>query len=168
MIDSKLYHAAVEYAREKHKGQKRADGSDYLGHCLRVARGCESGHAAILAVLHDVLEDTPTSAGELREALGLDYHTMSELLCLCHKKGTSYESYIYDIIRNGTDAVKEVKLADLIDNVSTLYRVTDETRRTRLERKYENAWSILMDDRYFDKYTQRFWNAFKEGTNKPA
>ena len=61
-IDMTMIDQAVEYAQEKHKFQKRKDGSPYIIHPLAVAEiVAEMGldmDAILGALLHDCIEDT--------------------------------------------------------------------------------------------------------------
>ena len=62
---------AVAFAREKHKDQKRKDGSPYIIHPLAVAEiVAETGldtDAIVAALLHDCIEDTSASFREISE-----------------------------------------------------------------------------------------------------
>ena len=69
----------LRFATEKHKGQKRDDGRDYITHPIRVAKIVEKFKAGksvnknVLiagALLHDTLEDTYTSYKELVDKFG--------------------------------------------------------------------------------------------------
>ena len=68
-IDMARIDQAVEYAREKHKEQKRKDGSPYIIHPLSVAEiVAEMGldvDAILGALLHDCIEDTDASHEEI-------------------------------------------------------------------------------------------------------
>ena len=68
-IDMTLIDKAVEYAREKHKDQKRKDGSPYIIHPLAVAEVvAEMGldvDAILGALRHDCIEDTEASFEEI-------------------------------------------------------------------------------------------------------
>ena len=63
--DMTLIDRAVEYAQNKHKEQKRKDGSPYIIHPLAVAKiVTEMGldvDAVLGALLHDCIEDTDAS-----------------------------------------------------------------------------------------------------------
>ncbi len=65
---------AVRYADEKHKNQKRKDGSPYIIHPLAVAEiVAEMGldtDAVLGALLHDCIEDTDASHGEIAKKFG--------------------------------------------------------------------------------------------------
>jgi GTP pyrophosphokinase len=70
---SDLLHAAFEFAYEAHHGPRRRDDTD-LAHPLEVARELRGAGAAepvlAAALLHDVVEDTATAQGEVRERFG--------------------------------------------------------------------------------------------------
>ena len=67
--DMSLVDKAVEYARDKHKDQKRKEGSPYIIHPLAVAEiVAEMGldtDAILGALLHDCIEDTDTSHDDI-------------------------------------------------------------------------------------------------------
>jgi hypothetical protein len=73
--DLPLTQAAVEFARERHRGQRRpADGASFVLHPLEVASLLERSHypdyVVAAAVLHDVLEDTDAERSELESRFG--------------------------------------------------------------------------------------------------
>lgn len=70
---------AASFAAEKHKDQRRKDEAQtpYINHPLVVADtlqtfGIDDVDVLVAAILHDVLEDTATSPGEIAEAFGVD------------------------------------------------------------------------------------------------
>ena len=72
---------AVRYADEKHKGQKRKDGSPYIIHPLAVAEivaeiGLDTD-AILAALLHDCIEDTDASFDDIAAQFG---QTVAELV----------------------------------------------------------------------------------------
>ena len=72
---------AIRYADEKHKDQKRKDGSPYILHPLAVAEivaeiGLDTD-AILGALLHDCIEDTDASYDEISERFG---PTVAELV----------------------------------------------------------------------------------------
>ena len=79
--DMELIDRAVDYARNKHKDQKRKDGSPYIIHPLAVAEivtemGLDTD-AILGAVLHDCIEDTDASHDEIAQLFG---ETVAELV----------------------------------------------------------------------------------------
>ena len=61
--------SAFDYARTKHEGQLRKDGSPFVTHPLEVAHNCaEMGldeDSLIAALLHDTIEDTDATHEEI-------------------------------------------------------------------------------------------------------
>ena len=79
--DMDLIDRAVEYAREKHKDQKRKDGSPYIIHPLAVAEivsemGLDTD-AILGALLHDCIEDTDSTFDDIARLFGV---TVAELV----------------------------------------------------------------------------------------
>src|SRR5207342_2417991 len=65
---------AYEVARAAHSGQFRASGEPYITHPLAVAKLLAEWHldaqALMAALLHDVVEDTPTTKSEISKRFG--------------------------------------------------------------------------------------------------
>jgi (p)ppGpp synthase/HD superfamily hydrolase len=104
---------ALQIAAKAHEGQKDKDGQPYILHPLRVLNGVEGEEAKIVAVLHDVIEDTPVAEVDLQEE-GFSETVVTAVACLTHRNGESYADYVIRCNRN--DVARRVKLADLEDN----------------------------------------------------
>ncbi len=80
-VDIEKINLAVNYAREKHKDQKRKDGSPYIIHPLAVAEiVTETGldtDAILGAILHDCIEDTDSTHDDIAKLFG---ETVAELV----------------------------------------------------------------------------------------
>jgi guanosine-3',5'-bis(diphosphate) 3'-pyrophosphohydrolase len=73
--DLPVARAAVDFASERHAGQRReADGADFILHPIEVAallaRSGYPDHVVAAAVLHDVLEDTDAERADLESQFG--------------------------------------------------------------------------------------------------
>ena len=137
----KLYlDRAIELAKQHHEGQTDKAGKPYIEHPLRVMRQVESEEEKIVAVLHDIVEDTDISLDDLRNE-GFSEKVVSAVECLTKQDGENYDSYIERISFNPL-AVK-IKLADLEDNrdLTRLPEVTDKDLE-RIE-KYDKALEKL-------------------------
>lgn len=80
-VDMQKINQAVDYAREKHKDQKRRDGSPYIIHPLAVAEivaeiGLDTD-AIVAALLHDCIEDTDSTFDDIARLFG---QTVAELV----------------------------------------------------------------------------------------
>src|SRR6188768_274272 len=74
--DEALLNRAYVYAMQKHGTQKRASGDPYFNHPLEVASiltDLKLDDATIaVALLHDTIEDTPTTRAEIDQIFGPD------------------------------------------------------------------------------------------------
>ena len=137
----KLYlDRVIELAKQHHEGQTDKAGKPYIEHPLRVMNQVESEEEKIVAVLHDIVEDTDISLDDLRNE-GFSEKVVSAVECLTKQDGENYDSYIERISFNPL-AVK-IKLADLEDNsdLTRLPEVTDKDLE-RIE-KYDKALEKL-------------------------
>ena len=136
---------ALQIAARAHEGQKDKDGQPYILHPLRVMNAVEDVPAKIVAVLHDVIEDTSVTAEELRRE-GFDEAVLAAVECLTHRKGEPYADYVIRCKSNLT--ARRVKLADLEDNArpsrALLRPDRIEPDMARL-RKYFLAYTFLTD-----------------------
>lgn len=146
--DTGLVAWAAKIARACHAEQVDKSGEPYIGHCTRVARKLDDDTARAVALLHDVLEDTDTTEGQLRLlATGsLDGRMAKEIVdavvALTHVEPESRDDY-YRRIRSNPLALR-VKIADIHDNLEPrrLARLDDATQR-RLLKKYGLALVAL-------------------------
>ena len=131
---------ALQIAVRAHAGQKDKNGEAYIFHPLRVMGRCVSPDAKIVALLHDVVEDTEVTAEQLKEE-GFSAGVLAAVKLLTHATEISYDDYVSAMLSNPTAV--EVKIADLEDN-SDIRRLksVDEKGIERL-RKYRKAYQIL-------------------------
>ena len=139
---NELYDIALRIAIHAHEGQKDKSGREYVMHPIRVAERCKDPRAKIVALLHDTLEDTNVTAEYLREQ-GFPEEIVEGILSVTKREGETYEEFVHRASMNPIG--KEVKKADLEDNmdIRRLDDITDEDVK-RL-RKYLQAWQILTD-----------------------
>ncbi len=137
-----LYDYAIRMAAAAHSYQKDMGGKAYISHPLRVSMKCKSIDAKIVAILHDVIEDTKVDANYLIEN-GFPKEIVDIVLLLSRKKGEQYSEYINRIKNN--PIAKEVKTYDLEDNldIKRLSKI-DESDIRRLN-KYLTAYRVLTD-----------------------
>jgi (p)ppGpp synthase/HD superfamily hydrolase len=133
---------ALALAVEAHRGQRDKAGQPYILHPLRVMMRLETDAERTVALLHDVVEDTPWTLERLRAA-GYPEPVLSALDALTRRDGETYEAFI-ERLRPDTLA-RRVKLADLEDNmdVRRLAAVTPKDAE-RLAR-YRAAWARLRE-----------------------
>jgi (p)ppGpp synthase/HD superfamily hydrolase len=131
---------ALEIAVESHKNQKQKDGTPYALHPIRLSMSLQTEEEKIVAMLHDVVEDTDWTFEDL-VGEGFSEHVIEALRLLTHTDGSPYEEYIERLSSN--TLAKAVKKADLTDNMD-LKRIPEPTEKdfARLK-KYHRAWSVL-------------------------
>ncbi len=136
---------ALQISLRAHEGQKDKDGQPYILHPLRVMSAVEDEPAKIVAVLHDVIEDTSVTFEDLRRE-GFDEVVLAALECLTHRKDEPYAEYV--IRCKGHEIARRVKLADLKDNsrpsraILRLDRIEPDIERVR---KFLLAYELLTD-----------------------
>lgn len=105
---------AIRLAVEAHAGQVDKAGRPYILHPLRLMQKCPTEDLQIVAVLHDVLEDTQVTEAELQK-LGFPDHIISALKSLTKVHGEAYSDFISRAMQDSLAIV--VKELDLIDNM---------------------------------------------------
>jgi (p)ppGpp synthase/HD superfamily hydrolase len=138
-----LVSAAYRLAERHHAGQVDKLGAPYLDHVVRVAgRVAHLGpeHIAV-ALLHDVLEDTPATIRDLI-AEGIPVPVVEAVLLLTKTGGPNADYYAR--VR-ANEVARAVKLADVADNSdpARLGLITDTVTRERLTTKYARAVAAL-------------------------
>ena len=107
---------AFEIAEKAHAGQVDKAGTDYIFHPMTVASLCkEDNSAMIVALLHDVAEDTDFTLEYLKKNVPLTDEELKALTLLTHDKNISYPEYIQTIKKN--PLARKVKLCDLEHNL---------------------------------------------------
>ena len=122
---------ALEFAKAKHKGQKRIGGDDYISHPIAVSeivknQGFDESYQ-ITALFHDLLEDTDATEEEI-----VNYGSqviLEAVKLLTKKKGYNMAEYINAIKQN--PIAFAVKAADRLHNLQCAI-ITDE----EFKRKY--------------------------------
>ena len=133
---------AIALAVQAHRGQRDKAGQTYILHPLRVMLRLETDAERMVAVLHDVVEDSAWTLEQLRAA-GYPEDVLGALDCLTKREGESYEAFIERVRPHAL--ARRVKLADLEDNmdVRRLMAVTPKDAE-RLAR-YRAAWARLKE-----------------------
>src|SRR5438094_2847917 len=142
--DEALLNRAYVYAMKAHGEQKRASGDPYFSHPLEVAAiltDLKLDDATIAAaLLHDTIEDTPTTRAEIDQMFGSDIGVLVEGLTklkkldLVTREATQAENLRKLLLAIADDVrVLLVKLADRLHNMRTLSHMPPEARRRSAE-----------------------------------
>ena len=109
-----LLERAIEIALSAHLGQTQWNGRPYILHPLRVMSDVEGDDAKMVAVLHDVVEDSEWTLDDL-QAEGFSEDVILAIGVLTRPHGMNYDQYIEEIAHNRL--ARQVKLADLRHNM---------------------------------------------------
>lgn len=135
----KMLDDAIAYAVKMHAGTCDRLGVPYIAHPMAVMRMMKSTEDRIVAILHDLIEDTEATPESIREAVpGIPDSLIDTILVLTRKPGESYEAYLQSIAKD-MRAVR-VKLGDLHDNLAP-FRAEGLT--PSLEERYRRAVDLL-------------------------
>ena len=131
---------AIALAATQHAGQLDKGGQAYILHPLRLMLQFSNPTLQIIAVLHDILEDTATTAEDL-EALGFSAEIIQSIQALTKQTG---ESRLEAAKRTALNPLAtQVKYVDVADNMN-LTRINNPTAHdfARLE-EYKVVLEIL-------------------------
>ncbi|MEM1446234.1 MAG: HD domain-containing protein [Planctomycetota bacterium] len=141
---------ALAIATQAHAGQTQRNGDPYILHPMRVMLSLSQGPAApagetleklrIVAILHDVVEDTPWTLDMLREE-GFGDDVIAGIDSVTKRDGEDYEAFVE---RSAADAFgRIVKLADLEDNLDIRRLPKWKNKEATRAEKYLKAWRRL-------------------------
>ena len=139
-LDPELLARAYRYSVRAHDGQFRSSGEPYVTHCIEVAKILADLQLDTVTVaaglLHDVVEDTPTTVADIEREFGpevaqiVDGLTKIGNLPMHSKEERQVENYRKLLLSVAKDArVILIKLADRLHNMRTLEYVPPEKRR---------------------------------------
>ena len=131
---------AISIAAQGFQNITDKGGQPYILHCIRVMNQMDTEEEKIVAILHDVIEDSISSLEDLIKER-FSQNIIYALILLTHEKGQPYDDYIKKI---STDKLAtKVKLADLKDN-SDITRLKDlDLKDLKRVQKYHKAYCYL-------------------------
>lgn len=148
---------AMQIAFHAHKNQVDKTGTPYIFHPIHLAEQCEEEQTTIVALLHDVVEDSEWSFEDLGK-MGFESEVIEALKLLTHEKGISYMDYVHQIKEN--PIATKVKILDLEHNLD-ITRVPENEREAFLQKmkikreKYKDAYTYLSGKIYEERYTTK-------------
>jgi len=140
-----LLDVAIRLAVEAHSGQVDKQGDPYILHPLRVMLKMKTGAEMIVAVLHDVVEDTELTMKDVTSIKEMSTNIVNAIEAITRRgeddvEPETYKEYIKRVT-NSPLAVR-VKLADLEDNMGNRYLRTPSEHKG-LALRYHEAWQFL-------------------------
>lgn len=131
MLDTALTIAVLFHSKQKDK-----NGKHYILHPLAVMNEMDTEKEKVVAILHDVVEDTSVTLTQLMSYEVFSGEIIHAIDCLTKQEGELYADYI--------ERVKSDKLA-------TRVKLADLKHNSRLDRTYEGGENLLK--RYAKAYT---------------
>lgn len=170
---SDMLKKARQFAKLKHKGQLRRDGSPYYTHPFRVMdivfdfkERNRMDELFAAAVLHDCLEDTDTGISELRENFGeivalLVVEVTTDKLRSKVVGKTEYLAGKFSNERAISSWALVIKLADRLDNVSDLNE-RDRDFASKVKRSTLDILDVLEKNRELTNTHKKLIAAIRE------
>ncbi|MHB0943363.1 HD domain-containing protein [Paenibacillus sp. ALE1] len=115
---------AISIAVTMHNGQVDKGGNPYILHPLRVMMKMQSNEEQIVAVLHDILEDTTMTEEKLLE--DFTGQIIDAVIALTRLENETYWEFIARCKQN--ELARKVKIVDIEDNMD-LSRIEQPTKK---------------------------------------
>ena len=141
MFYSEMVLKAAKIASEAHVGQYDKAGYPYIMHPYHLAEGFSDEASVIVALLHDVVEDTDWTL-EALEKEGFSREVIKALSLLTHAKGVPYLEYVARIA--GDPLARRVKIADLRHNLDETRGANTQHLLNKREECYYPALKLLL------------------------
>jgi len=149
-----LLNRAYVFATQKHGDQKRASGDPYFSHPVEVAGILTDLHldtaSIATALLHDTIEDTETTFGEIEDLFGREIADMvngvtkMSLLELSSADTAQAENFRKLLVATASDIrILLVKLADRLHNMRTLHFIKSDEKRRRIAQETMDIYAPL-------------------------
>jgi (p)ppGpp synthase/HD superfamily hydrolase len=143
MIYTKLTKEAMKLCFEAHKDQKDKSGIPYVFHPIHLAEQMKDEKTTVVALLHDVIEDTEYTMEDLEEK-GFGNDILEAISLMTHNDGSNYMDYVARI--KGNPIARAVKLADLNHNSDTTRLDEIDEKALRRVEKYKEAIAFLEEE----------------------
>jgi (p)ppGpp synthase/HD superfamily hydrolase len=142
MIYTPMTKKAMQLCFRAHRDQVDKSGIPYVFHPIHLAEQMTDEDTTVVALLHDVVEDTHYTLEDLA-AMGFSRQVLDAIGLMTHTDGVPYMDYVAKIKEN--PIARAVKLADLHHN-SDLTRLdtVDDKAKARAQ-KYAQAIALLKE-----------------------
>lgn len=139
MINTPQTRKAMQIAFNAHKDQLDKSDVPYIFHPMYLAEQMDTEEECIVALLHDVVEDSDMTFEQLEKEFSAN--VISVLKLLTHDKAVDYMDYVKEIKKN--PIATKVKIADLTHNsdLSRLNVITEKDLKRK--EKYQKALDLL-------------------------
>ena len=133
---------ALALCFQAHKDQLDKGGMPYVFHPFHLAEQMTDEDTTVLALLHDVVEDTPYTLDDLAR-MGFSPRVLEALALMTHDPAIPYLDYVAKIKAN--PLARAVKLADLRHNSDQRRLETITPKDLSRLRRYRQAEALLAE-----------------------
>lgn len=142
MIYTTLTKKAINLAFKAHKHKIGQDGVPYICHPLHLAEQMTDELTTVVALLHDVVEDTDISVENIKNS-GFPDEVVDAISVITRNKNDSYEEYIMKVKTNKLATI--VKVTDLKHNLDVSRLCVDciDSKISNRMNKYRKALTVL-------------------------
>lgn len=161
---AELVHQAYEFAKLRHGNQKRKyTNKPYITHPVSVAHKVYTIQPypdyVIAAIFHDLVEDTDTTIKEIDDMYGYQISSMVAALTKPpitpgNNRASRTKQYISQL-RVANDAVKLIKLADILDNIGSIVQNDPKFASLYINESIQK-WEVIKDGMYNEKLNREF------------
>jgi (p)ppGpp synthase/HD superfamily hydrolase len=150
VLDLELINKAIYWAKKYHGDQKRKSGELYYSHPLEVAYMISDyklkTDVIVASILHDIIEDTPVTAGMILDNFGWRIAEMVDRLTRDRPDGSklSVEKILENAYEMGDKEVLLIKLIDRLHNIQTIAFQSPEKRKKTVEQTLKKFTSLVM------------------------
>jgi len=142
MIYTDKTRLAIKIAFNAHEGQFDRSGIPYILHPLHVAEQMTDEDTTVVALLHDVVEDTSITIDDLRK-YGFNEKVLEAIYLLTHKDGVAYLDYVRALGIN--PIARKVKIEDVKHNSDVTRLVNPNDKAYKKMPLYQEALRILRE-----------------------
>lgn len=139
MPETNLFQKAVILAVAAHCGQVDKSGVPYILHPMVVASRCRTDDQRIVAVLHDIVEDTEVTLESLLDSFPT--YIVEAVDAITHRPNEPHEDYLRRVVLD--PIAIPVKILDVKHNQERMDFIEDVETKERLIRKYKHALEFL-------------------------
>ena len=129
---------ALDIATKAHDGQIRWNGDPYISHPVAVAEFLPDWDGKIVALLHDVVEDTEITLDYL--STYFDPRHIFAIDAITKQENEDYWEYLDRVKAN--ELARRVKIVDITYNLISL--ISDYPNKTKKIEKYKQALQFLI------------------------
>jgi len=131
---------AIQIASAAHENQVDKANAPYILHPIRLMLKFSSVEEQIVAVLHDVIEDSDMTIDDLRKKNFSD-DVLTAVDLLTKKPGQDYQNYLEKISEN--NLARKIKIEDIKDNLNLTRLTSVSAQDLERAKKYHVALQFL-------------------------